>query len=355
MNAITKMDNNVKTAGDLVDLSRLTDWMDTKALGKGQISNARLLTGGTQNILMQFERDNRSYVLRRPPLHMRANSNKTMHRESRMLAALAGSAVPHPGFIASDEGTDVLGASFYLMEPIDGFNALNGFPKLHQDNPDIRYRMGMSHIEALTALGAVDYLAVGLETFGKPDGFLKRQAPRWLSQLESYGAYEGWPGLDDQGIEKIAKWLDDNCPREFTPGIIHGDAHIGNVMFENNSGEVAALIDWELTTIGDPLIDLGWLIATWPDPDGEETLALGGPDMAGFAPIKDMIKHYDENSARNLDAISWYGVLGCFKLAIILEGSHARYYAGKATKDVGESLHDSAVRLLARAHKLMAQ
>lgn len=345
----------MNAVSELVDLAILTDWMDTQELGQGLLSNPRLLTGGTQNILMQFERGDRSYVLRRPPIHMRGNSDETMRREAKVLAALAGSNVPHPGFIASCEGTDVLGASFYLMEPVEGFNVLNGLPEFHQANPDIRFRMGLSHIEALTALGAVDYRAVGLENFGKVDGYLTRQAPRWLAQLESYTKFEGWPGLGKtEGIERIAQWLDDNCPQAFTPGIIHGDAHIGNVMFENNSGEVAALIDWELTTIGDPLIDLGWLIATWPDADGTETLVLEGPKLEGFPTINDLIRHYDKHSARNLDAISWYGVLGCFKLAIILEGSYARYCAGKASKEVGEGLHGSALLLLARAHKLMA-
>lgn len=341
---------------ELVDLSALTRWMDTKGLGKGELNDTRLLTGGTQNILMQFERDNRSYVLRRPPIHMRGNSNKTMQREAQVLAALAGSNVPHPGFIASCEGTDILGASFYLMEPVTGFNVLNGLPELHKSDPDIRFRMGLSHIEALTALAAVDYRAVGLEDFGKVEGYLTRQAPRWLDQLERYTKYEGWPGLDKaHGVESIASWLDENCPEDFTPGIIHGDAHIGNVMFANDSGEVAALIDWELATIGDPLIDLGWLIATWPDPDGTETLILNGPGWDGFPTIDELVEHYGKNSSRNLDAISWYGVLGCFKLAIILEGSYARYCAGKASKEVGEGLHASTLRLLARARKLMAQ
>lgn len=346
----------MSTAGDLIDLTALTEWMDTQSLGQGTLTNPRLLAGGTQNILMQFERDSRSFVLRRPPIHMRDNSNKTMRREAQVLAALSGSNVPHPGFIAACAETDVLGASFYLMEPVAGFNPNNGLPKLHQANSNIQLRMGLSHIEALTALAAVDYQAVGLEGFGRPEGFLKRQAPRWLSQLESYSEYDGWPGLNQaQGIDTITNWLSSNCPNASEPGIIHGDAHIGNVMFANDSGEVAALVDWELATIGDPLIDLGWIIATWPDSDGSETLTLGGPDWTGLATIDELIMHYDKHSPRNLDSISWYGVLGCFKLAVILEGSYARYCSGKASKEVGESLHESAIRLLARARKLIAQ
>lgn len=344
------------TVQELIDLNALSDWMDTQGLEQGELKNARLLTGGTQNILMQFERGNTSYVLRRPPIHGRDNSNKTMQREAQVLAALAGSDVPHPGFIASCPETDVLGASFYLMKPIIGFNAINGLPEFHHSNSKVKHRMGLSYIESLAKLGAVDYKAVGLESFGKPDGYLKRQVPRWLAQLESYAKVEAWPGLDKTvGIDVIAKWLENNCPDTFIPGIIHGDAHIGNVMFANDSPEIAALIDWELATIGDPLIDLGWIMATWPEPDGKETLPLGGLDINGFPSIEELIKHYGENSTRDLRNISWYGVLGCFKLAIILEGTYVRYCAGKAPKNVAEMLHGTTLRLLERAHKLIEQ
>lgn len=349
MNAIT---DDVST--EVVDINALTDWMDTQQLGSGKITNPRLLTGGTQNILIQFDRAGRPYVLRRPPLHIRKNSNRTMQREARVLSALTGSHVPHPGFIAACDDTEVLGASFYLMEPVSGFNVLNGLPELHKASKEIQFRMGLSHIEALTALGAVDYLAVGLKDFGKIDGYLTRQAPRWLAQLESYTIYEQWPGLGEaESIDTIARWLDDNCPSSFAPGVLHGDAHIGNVMFSLDSGEVAALVDWELTTIGDPLIDLGWIIATWPDADGTQTLMLEGSDWGVYPDIEELIRHYGEHSSRDLSNISWYGVLGCFKLAIILEGTYARYCAGKASRDVAERLHVSAIKLIERALKLI--
>lgn len=341
---------------EAVDLNSLTDWMDTQQLGSGEITNAHLLTGGTQNILMQFDRAGRTYILRRPPIHVRKNSNKTMQREAQVLSALTGSTVPHPGFIAACDDTEVLGASFYLMEPVSGFNVLNGLPELHQSDKEMQYRMGLSHVEALASLGSLDYLEIGLKDFGKIDGYLKRQAPRWLSQLESYSQYTNWPGLGKaESIDTIAQWLEDNCPNSFEPGVIHGDAHIGNVMFSLDNGEVAALIDWELATIGDPLIDLGWIIATQPDPDGTQTLMLEGADTCAYPPIEEMIKHYGKHSSRDLSNISWYGVLGCFKLAIILEGTFARYCAGQAPKDAAERLHESANRLIERALKLISK
>lgn len=348
MNAINEV--------EAVDVDALSDWMDAEQLGSGDISNARLLAGGTQNILMQFDRAGRSYVLRRPPIHVRKYSNQTMQREAKVLSALTGSNVPHPGFIASCDDIEVLGASFYLMEPVTGFNVLNGLPQPHKSDKNMQHRMGLSHMEALTALGDVDYKAVGLEDFGKIENYLARQAPRWLAQLEKYTKYEEWPGLGEaESIDTIARWLDDNCPSSFEPGVLHGDAHIGNVMFSLDSGEVAALVDWELATIGDPLIDLGWIIATWPDPDGTQTLLLEGTEGAAYPTIEELIRHYGERSSRDLSHISWYGVLGCFKLGIILEGTYARYCAGKAPKDVAERLHASALRLIERALLLISK
>ena len=129
---------------DVIDLQALTAWMTEQGLGSNPIENAGLLEGGTQNFLLKFTRDGRDYVLRRPPRHLRKNSNSTMLREARVLEALAGSNVPHPGFIAGCSDESVLGACFYLLEPIDGFNAANGLPDYHASDPAIRHRMGLA-------------------------------------------------------------------------------------------------------------------------------------------------------------------------------------------------------------------
>ena len=167
-----------------VDLAALAGWMDGQGLGAGPIENATLLGGGTQNILLRFSRAGRTYVLRRPPPHLRANSNDTMRREARMLGALKGTDVPHPGLIAACAAEDVIGAAFYLMEPIDGFNPSTGLPPLHAGSPAIRHRMGLALVEGIAALGALDYKALGLSDFGKVDNYLERQVARWKAQLD---------------------------------------------------------------------------------------------------------------------------------------------------------------------------
>ncbi|MFZ0228935.1 MAG: phosphotransferase family protein, partial [Mycobacterium sp.] len=253
--------------------------------------------------------------------------------------------------IASCADTDVLGdAVFYLMEPIDGFNAGEGLPPLHSGDPAVRFEMGLSMADALAKLGAVDYTAVGLSDFGKPNGFLERQVPRWLSELESYREFENYPGPDIPGVDDVASWLDEGRPTAWTPGIMHGDYHAANVMFSRTSPEVVAIVDWEMCTIGDPLLDLGWLLDTWG-----QSPAFGGTlfEKGGLAGTDDLVQRYARNTNRDLSHITWYTVLACFKLGIVLEGTQARASAGKAPKEVGELLHEATVRLFEQALTLM--
>lgn len=332
-----------------VDRAILDAWMDDQGLAGGEIENIQPLVGGTQNILVQFDRGGCSYVLRRPPMHKRKNSDETMRRESRVLAALAGSAVPHPGLIAACPDEALIGAAFYLMEPIRGFNAGQGLPDSHANDPAWRRRMGFSMAEGIATLAAVDYRAVGLEGLGRPEGYLERQVSRWRHQLETYSEMEGYPGPEIPGVEEVAVWLEANRPEDAVAGIIHGDYHIANVMFSYDEPELAAIIDWELATVGDPLLDLGALVASWPDENGRTPLGNATGWMEGLPSARELVAHYGERSTRNVDGIDWYVVLACYRLGIILEGSHARASAGRAPKEIGDMLHATTVGLMKRA------
>jgi len=335
---------------DETALAALTAWMQAQGLGAGALTSVTRLTGGTQNILLRFSFDGRDYVLRRPPMHPRENSNETMRREARLLSALAPTDVPHPRFIAACLDESVLGAVFYLMAPVDGFNPVGGLPPLHQDDA-VQHRMGLALAEGIAALGALDYRALGLEGFGKPENFLARQVSRWKAQLESYAQLPGWTGPEHlPGVSDVAAWLDARRPADFAPGIMHGDYHLANVMYRNDSGELAAIVDWELATIGDPLIDLGWLLATWPEPGAAQDLISVKP-WRGFPSADELVAHYAVRSTRDLSAMNWYAVLACYKLGILLEGTHARACAGKAPRETGDLLHGRAVRLFERAQR----
>ena len=337
-----------------VDLERLGAWMDAEGLPRGAIRGATLLGGGTQNILVRFSRGGRDWVLRRPPLHKRANSDETMQREARVLSALRGSAVPHPDVLAACAATDVLGASFTLMEPVRGFLATQGLPALHAGDAAIRRRMGLALVDAIAALGELDPTAVGLEGFGRPEGFLARQVARWRRQLEGYSALAGYPGAAIPGVGEVGDWLERHRPAAGAPGILHGDFHLANVLFSPDDGELAAILDWELATVGDPLLDLGGLLATWPDADGRGMIAGAVRPWDGFPSAAELVARYAERSSRRLDAIRWYEVLACYRLGIILEGTHARACAGRAERAVGDALHATALALFGRARERIA-
>ncbi len=341
---------------ELVDFARLTAWMDEQGLPAGEIGAVTSIAGGTQNVLLRFSGGGREYVLRRGPRHLRPASNDALRREGRVLAALAGSAVPHPRFIAGcfDESR-MGGYVFYLMEPVAGFNPMTGLPALHQGDPAIRRAMGLNAAEAIARLGSLDHQALGLADLGRPEGFLERQVPRWLAELQSYSRHEGYPGPQIPGLEEVAAWLERNRPAQFRPGILHGDYHFANLLFANDGPRLAAIVDWEMCTIGDPLLDLGWLVATWPGDEG-----FGSGPMAplagvgGWPAIPELCARYAEVSGRDVSAIDWYAVLAGFKLGIVLEGTHARACAGKAPRATGDLLHSITLSLFARARARIA-
>ncbi|MBA1204318.1 phosphotransferase family protein [Pseudomonas capeferrum] len=336
----------------LVDLERLAQWMDSQGLESGPIEAPQQLIGGTQNVLVRARRGTREFVLRRPSLALREVGRRTIMREARLLKALAGSGVPHAGLIAACDDESVLGASFYLMESVQGFNPTGdaGLPAPHALRPDLRRRMGLAMVDALLRLGEVDYRAVGLADFGRPEGFHQRQVARWLAQLDSVRGYPGWPGADGlPGLKRLADWLEANCPQQFQPGIQHGDFHLSNVMFRPDSGDLAAVVDWELATIGDPLLDLAWLVVTWPDDDGRGAGTIEVHPWEGFCSSKELVARYQAGSPRSLADFTWYLVLAGFKLGIFLEVSYARACAGKASMATGERHHASALRLIAQA------
>lgn len=333
-----------------VDLDRLLAWMDASGLGTGPFTEVIALTGGSQNILVRLRRDSATYVLRRGPVHKRANTDETMRRETRVLAALAGSGVPHPALVAACPDEDVLGGAFYLMEPVVGFAPALDWPHPpHSDHPEHQHEMGLEMARAIGRLGSVDHLAAGLGGFGKPDGWLERQVSRWLKHLEGYRKVPGYPPDSLPHVPEIAAWLEAHRPRTWTPGIIHGDFHYANVLFDPVRPRLSAMVDWELATIGDPLLDLGHLLATWPTHFA--TVANFRPP--GLPSRSEVIAEYAATLGRPVDDADWYEVLAAFRLAIIIEGTLVRAIEGKTPEANGRRLHTNAVGLLDRAATLI--
>ena len=214
----------------------------------------------------------RDLVLRRgPAAKITASAGDTM-REARLLAALADTDVRHPRLVAACDDTAVIGVPFILMERIDGFTPIDPLPAPFDHDPSARHGLGTEMVDALAELALVDWQAVGLEGFGKPDGFLARQVDRWLWQLDSYRS------RDIPELDTVTEWLRQNLPEPGPIGIMHGDYSMFNVMFAHGApAHLAAILDWDTATIGEPLMDLGHLLARWDEP-GEEPTMLGSAD-----------------------------------------------------------------------------
>jgi aminoglycoside phosphotransferase (APT) family kinase protein len=331
------------------DIRSLEEWLHGHGIAHGRVSSIQLLSGGTQNLLYRFEVAGEGFVLRRPALKAREGADETIRREARVLAALGATAVPHARFRGFCDDVAVVGAPFLLTDAVDGYNACVEMPPAALADPAVRHRMGLAMVDGIAALAGVDHVAVGLADFGKLDTFIERQAQRWRRQFYGYSNLSGWPGPASlPGIDRLSIWLDAHRPPVWRAGLMHGDYHIANVLF-TDAGELAAMLDWELAALGDPLLDLGRLLAAWPDPDGSGPLSLKVEPWSGFPNRDALIERYAAQTGRDLADLLWFEVLACYKLGIILEGTYARACAGLAAPEVGERLHRGATALVHRA------
>ncbi|MEU5841455.1 phosphotransferase family protein [Rhodococcus sp. NPDC047139] len=338
----------------LADWDRLAQWLRSREIGPDPGSPVDVLAGGTQNILIRYTHADRDLVLRRPPLHLRASSNAVLRREVEILGALAGSAVPHAGLVTACIDESVTGWVFYVMEMVDGFNPAVTLPRRFADDRNLRRDIAFHAMDVLATMGNLDYRSIGLGEFGKPDGFLERQVPRWLRELESFGALDGYEGVELPGLERIVEWLRARRPATFRPGIMHGDYHLANLIFSERDARVLAVVDWEMATIGDPLLDLGRFLATWPSTG--EPIGTAGPIYLtdGLPRADELVERYAATSELDVSAVDWYIVLACFKIGVILEGTHARSCAGLADPVVGARLHRMSQALFHRAERIVS-
>lgn len=340
--------------GGLIDWPRLDAWIATQDVpGSGPVTSAHQLMGGLQNNVFLIERGGGSFVLRRPPKHLRANSNETMLREARILKALAGSNVPHPALYSVCGDPSVIGACFYLMAPLEGFAPRGRLPGNYATDAAWRRKMGQELVGAAAALAAVDPKAVGLEGLGKPDDWHQRQVSRWRSQLDGYRTMPNYDGRALPHVDDVGQWLSGHLPVERRIGIIHGDLQFPNVMFSLQTPRISGVVDWELATLGDPMLDLGWVLTSWlekGDPEGKQPLVA---PWESFSSRAELVSLYGEISGRDMRDLPWFFTLACYKLACLLEGTYARSRAGQTPAEIGEQVHAYAVWLMAKALQLI--
>jgi aminoglycoside phosphotransferase (APT) family kinase protein len=326
-----------------VDLAAVTAWLDDHCSGlrSGPLDGA-VIAGGKSNLTYRISDGHRSWALRRPPLAHVLPTAHDMAREYRVIEALAPTDVPVPQPIALCGDPDVLGAPFYLMGFVDGV-VLDRAEVLAQLPAAAATRCSELLVDTLVALHDVEPSAVGLGDFGRPDGFLARQVRRWYQQWQ---ASETQPRAD---LDRLVERLGQELPTQSAPGIVHGDYRLTNVMFAPAFDRIAAVVDWEMATVGDPLSDVGLLVVYHRlAADGAMVMPELRPE-AGFLAPDELVTRYRARSPRDLSALSWYVAFGYFKLAVIAEGIHHRYLAGKTVGEGFDHFGPAVPMLLGRA------
>jgi aminoglycoside phosphotransferase (APT) family kinase protein len=310
-------------APDGIDAAGIGDWFAEHVPSAAPPLSYERIAGGHSNLTYRVrDAAGRSWALRRPPLGKRLGSAHDMGREHRVVSALGPTPVPVAPVVGLCEDDEVNGDPFYVMEFVEG-PVLRGVAETEAfpDEAD-RRAIGERVADTLVAIHAVDPDAAGLGDLGRKEDYVARQLRRWQGQWEQSKTRE-LPAID-----RVHEALSARIPEQGPATIVHGDYRLDNMIL-TETGEVAAVVDWELCTLGDPLADVGMLMAYWPE-RGEETIALGQPaNLApGFPTREELAGRYAELSGRDLSELGFYVALGYWKLAIILEGVYARYAAG---------------------------
>jgi aminoglycoside phosphotransferase (APT) family kinase protein len=335
------------------DAGRLARWLaaDPAAAALGRALSIELIPGGRSNLTYRMDTESGPVVLRRPPLGRLLPKANDMGREFRVQCALAGSAVPVPVPLTCCADDEVLGAPFYLMEYVDGLvlrTRRDGAVLVGTQAGQLSAQLAAM----LSRIHAVDYGAAGLARYGKSEGYLARQLNRWERQWE-LSATRAIPGYD-----QLAGRLRAGLPASAGGTLVHGDFRLDNTLVRLRPvPAIMAVIDWELSTLGDPLADLGTLLTYWADPEDPDwarvNFGASVSTLPGFCTAGELAACYGHLSGRDVSGIGWYVAFGCFRLAVVLEGLHARFLRKQTVGDGFEREGPAVPVLVSRAHRLL--
>ncbi|MCW2770137.1 MAG: acyl-CoA dehydrogenase [Aeromicrobium sp.] len=305
---------------------------------------ASLITGGKSNLTYLVTDGAHDYVVRRPPLgHVLATAHD-MAREHRVMAALAGTAVPVPRMVALCEDVDVIGSPFYVMDRVVG-TPYSRAAQLEPLGPERTRTITERMVDTLVDLHAIDYREVGLGEFGRPDGYLERQVRRWKKQLAASTSRE-LPGMDE-----LVAHLESNIPASGDGTIVHGDFRLDNLLVEDD--RVTAVLDWEMSTLGDPLTDVAILLAyqqlaaAAPPSSSGGAVVTDAPLAPGYLSSDEVVARYATGSGRDVSDLGYHLSLAFFKLAVILEGIHLRHSQGQTVGAGFDGIGDMIAPLIA--------
>jgi aminoglycoside phosphotransferase (APT) family kinase protein len=323
----------------------LEQFLDEHGLGSGPVEAERIGEGHS-NITYEIRRGDEHFVLRRPPRPPLPPSAHDVLREARLLSAVEDAAVRTPRVLAVADDESVLGVPFYVMAFEEG-TVITGKVPDELDHPDGRRHISEELVDALAEMHAVDWQACGLEGFGKPTGYLDRQLRRFG------GLWEHNKTRELPLVQEVGEWLAAHKPESPQATIVHGDYRLGNVMFADAAPpRLVAIFDWEMATIGDPLADVGYMTATWSEPDGQHSQTmfdlLTVTQSEGFMKRDELVARYEERTGRSMSDLRWYQALAIWKAAVFMEGNYKRSLAG-TTDDPYLKFFDEGVPQLAEA------
>jgi aminoglycoside phosphotransferase (APT) family kinase protein len=309
----------------LLVLEPLAAFLDEHGLGAGEIE-ASPIGEGHSNVTYLIRRGEAEMVLRRPPRPPLPPSAHDVLREARLLRALADTPARVPAVLAVGDDESVIGSPFYVMERIEGEVIVASIPDA-LDMPAERARIADELIESLVEIHSVDWMAAGLEGFGKPTGYLERQLRRFG------GLWELNKTREIPAVERVGAWLAENRPESGPATIVHGDFRLGNTIFAPGApAHLEGVLDWEMATIGDPLADLGYLCMMWAepgDPTGGLREHLGAiTRREGFPTREELIGAYEQRTGRSMRDLRWYTTLALWKSIVFMEGNYKRAVAG---------------------------
>jgi aminoglycoside phosphotransferase (APT) family kinase protein len=331
--------------GEELDTDRLADWLRGHVPGLDGRVEVSQFPHGHSNLTYLVRVGAAEYVLRRPPFGNRVKTAHDMAREFRMLEALAPIFPEAPRPVLYAEDPSVLGTPFYLMERRRGIVLRRALPAGVDLPPLVAGRVSVALVETLVRLHAVDYHAAGLGGFGHPEGYVGRQVRGW-SERYAAAATETVAEMD-----AVAGWMAARIPSEQGAAVIHNDFKFDNLLLDpRDPGRVEALLDWEMATIGDPLMDLGSALAYWIEPDDPPELlaaAMGPTDLPGMVTREQFAEEYSVRSGRSVEGISFHYTFGLFKVAVIVQQIYARYARG-LTRDPRFAGMNRMVAVLAR-------
>src|SRR5215210_3104624 len=314
----------------LLVLDPLEAFLDAHDLGAGPV-HAAPVGEGHSNVTYVVTRGEERFVLRRPPRPPLPPSAHDVLREARVLRAVEGTAVRVPRVLAACDDESVLGVPFYVMEEVHGSVITDSIPDA-LDTAEGRAGIGRELIEALAEIHEVDWRACGLEGFGKPSGYLERQLRRFN------GLWEHNKTREVERVQEVGDWLAANMPESPESTIVHGDYRLGNVMVADEPPpKVVAIFDWELSTIGDPLADIGYMTVTWieaSDPtDTMYSTLVTVTRREGFQTRDELVALYEQRTGRSVSDLRWYQALALWKAAVFMEGNYKRFKEGASDDD----------------------